>query len=150
MLAGACLRTILQNPRLSEKLAITPIECLDYRLASSLVEAIGDQSNQIAQNAINLPQKVAKETSQTILRFHTKVYESHEIALNSLFSRDVSTAESVRAKQEVVSKVFLEVQEAARNQPVEIVAPTLDTASSLNRIYDYSVDIADLVMPKLT
>jgi len=144
------LRTVIRNPRLSEKLGILPIECLDYRLASSLVEAIGDQSSQIAQNAINLPQKVAKETSQIILRFHTKVYESHEIALNALFSRDVSTAESVRAKQEVVNKVFLEVQEAARNQPVEIVPPTLDTASSLNRIYDYSVDIADLVMPRLT
>ena len=30
------LRTIIQNPRLSEKIGITPIECLDYRLAASL------------------------------------------------------------------------------------------------------------------
>ena len=36
------LRTIIQNPRLTEKLGITPIECLDYRLAASLLEGIGD------------------------------------------------------------------------------------------------------------
>jgi phosphate uptake regulator len=144
------LRTIVRNPSLSDKLAIPPIECLDYRLASSLVEAIGDQSRQIAHNAINLPKKIGKDTSQIIQRFHIKVYEAHEIALNALFSRDVSTAESVRARQETISKTLIEVQDSARNQPVEIVPPTLDTASSLNRIYDCSVDLADLVMPKLT
>jgi len=36
------LRTIIQNPRLNEKLGLTPIECLDYRLAASLIEGIGD------------------------------------------------------------------------------------------------------------
>ncbi len=143
------LRTVIRNPSLSEKLGILPIECLDYRLASSLVEAIGDQSSQIAQNATSLPEKVSKETSQTILRFHTKVYEAHAIAVNALISRDVSTAESVRSREDDVNKTFLEVQDFARNQPVEIVPPTLDTASSLNRIYGYSVDIADLVMPRL-
>jgi phosphate uptake regulator len=41
------LRTIIQNPRLSEKLGITPIECLDYRLAASLIEGIGDACVQV-------------------------------------------------------------------------------------------------------
>ena len=41
------LRTIIQNPRLSEKIGITPIECLDYRLAASLIEGIGDACVQV-------------------------------------------------------------------------------------------------------
>ena len=48
------LRTIIQNPRLSEKLGITPIECLDYRLAASLIEGIGDACVQVAAKTIAL------------------------------------------------------------------------------------------------
>src|SRR3972149_6673565 len=48
------LRTIIQTPSLSEKLGITPIDCLDYRLAASLVEAIGDASVQVASKTIEL------------------------------------------------------------------------------------------------
>ena len=42
------LRTIIQNPGLNQKLGITPIECLDYRLAASLIEGIGDACVQVA------------------------------------------------------------------------------------------------------
>ena len=48
------LRTIIQNPQLSEKLGITPIECLDYRLAASLIEGIGDACVQVASNTMAL------------------------------------------------------------------------------------------------
>ncbi len=48
------LRTIIQNPSFSEKLGITPIECLDYRLAASLIEGIGDACVQVASKTIAL------------------------------------------------------------------------------------------------
>ncbi|MCJ7713053.1 phosphate uptake regulator PhoU, partial [Candidatus Bathyarchaeota archaeon] len=48
------LRTIIQNPSLSEKLGISPIDCLDYRLAASLIEAIGDLSVKIALKTLEL------------------------------------------------------------------------------------------------
>src|SRR3989304_8652398 len=48
------LRTIIQNPRLSEKLGLTTIECLDYRLAGSLVETMGDACVQIASKTLEV------------------------------------------------------------------------------------------------
>ena len=48
------LRTIIQNPRLSEKFGITPIECLDYRLAASIIEAIGDVCVQMSSTTLAL------------------------------------------------------------------------------------------------
>ena len=36
------LRTLIQNPRLEDKLGILPIDCLDYRLGASFVELIAD------------------------------------------------------------------------------------------------------------
>lgn len=143
------LRTVIQNPGLSEKLMIRPIDCLDYRLTASLVESIGDQSAQVAENAIKLGKKIVKELSQPILKLHNVVYESHENALKALFSRDVLVAESVRAERETVTKIFHEIETIAHTQPIELAPHVLAASSSMNRIYDHSVDIADLVMPKL-
>jgi len=143
------LRTVIQNPDLSEKLEILPIDCLDYRLTASLVEAIGDQSAQIAEKVIRLGgAKITKELSLLILKFSTAVHEAHENALRALFSRDVSMAEAVRTQREAVIALFNEIETIAHAQPIEIAPCVLAAVSSISRIYDHSVDIADLVMPK--
>jgi phosphate uptake regulator len=144
------LRTVIQNPGLSEKLGILPIDCLDYRLTASLVESIGDQSACIGEKVIKLGgAKIAEKLSQLVLKFHTVVHESHENAINAVFSRDVSMAESVRSEGEKVEAMFHEIETAVRDQPAEVSPHILAVASSINRIYDNSLDIADLVMPKL-
>jgi Phosphate uptake regulator len=143
------LRTVIQNPGLSEKLVILPIDCLDYRLTASLVESIGDQSACIGEKVIKLGgAKIAENLSQLVLRFHTVAYESHENAINAVFSRDVSMAESVRSEGEKVEAMFHEIETVVRDQPAEVGPHILAVASSINRIYDNSLDIADLVMPK--
>ncbi len=143
------LRTVIQNPRLSEKLGILPIDCLDYRLAASLVESIADRSVQIAEKSIQLGgAKTAEELSQLILKLHGVVYEAHENALRAMFSRDVSLAQSVSAEREKVAALIQEVEKAVHGQPVEFAPHVLAVISSMSRIYDHSVDIADLVMPK--
>jgi len=143
------LRTVIQNPRLSEKLRILPIDCLDYRLAASLVESIADRSVQIAEKFVQLKAaKIAEELSQLILKLHGVVYESHENALRAMFSRDVSLAASVGAEREKVAALIQEVEKAVHRQPVEFASHVLAVVSSMRRIYDHSVDIADLVMPK--
>jgi len=144
------LRTVIQNPYLSEKLEILPIDCLDYRLAASLVESIGDQSTQIVENAIRLEGgKPTEKLYQLFLNLHKIAYESHENAMKALFSRDISLAESIRTKREAVASVFHEIETIVHAQPIEF-APYILAASSISRIYDYSVDIADLGMPRLT
>jgi len=143
------LRTVIQNPDLSEKLEILPIDCLDYRLTASLVEAIGDQSAQIAEKVVRLGgAKITKELSLLILKFSGVVYEAHENALKALFSRDVSVAEAVRAQREAITALFNEIETIAHTQPIEIAPCILAAVSSISRIYDHSVDIADLVMPR--
>jgi len=143
------LRTVIQNPDLSEKMEILPIDCLDYRLTASLVEAIGDQSAQIAEKVVRLGDaKMTKELSLLILKFSGVVYGAHENALKALFSRDVSVAEAVRAQREAVTALFNEIETIAHTQPIEIAPCILVAVSSISRIYDHSVDIADLVMPR--
>lgn len=143
------LRTVVQNPGLSEKLGVLPIDCLDYRLMASLVESIGDRSVQIAGKVVKLKGvKLPKELLQLVLRFHRLVYEAHENALRAVFSRSVSVAESVRNERENVLSVFGEVEAEVGGLSVDVAAHVLAVVSLMNRIYDNSVDIADLVMPK--
>ncbi len=144
------LRTVIQNPGLSEKLGILPIDCLDYRLAASLVEAIGDQSASIGETAIRLGgAKIPDKLSELILQLHKVAYESYENAMSAVFSHDVSVAESVRSEREKVKALFQEIESAIRDLPAEVGRHLLAVASSISRIYDNSLDIADLVMPKL-
>jgi len=144
------LRTVIQNPGLSEKLGILPIDCLDYRLTASLVEGIGDQSVWIAELATKLEKaRVGKDLAQLLLRLHRAAYESHENALKALFSRDISLAEAVRDERRSVVDAFREVEAFARAQAGDVAPLIVGVASAVSRIYEHSLDIADLVMPKM-
>jgi phosphate uptake regulator len=144
------LRTVIQNPSLSEKLGILPIDCLDYRLIATFVEAIGDHSVQVAESAIKLEGvSVAKELTQLLLKVHRIAFAGHENALKAVFSRDVAVAEAVRNERQVLADGCGQIEAFLRSQAFELAPHVLAAASSMSRIFDYSVDIADLVMPKL-
>ena len=144
------LRTVIQNPGLSDKLGILPIDCLDYRLAASLVESIGDYSASIGETVIKLGgAKITGKLSELIMRLHKIAYAAHENALNAVFYHDISVAESVRSEREKIELVFHEIETAILDLPAEVGQHLLAVASSIRRIYDNSLDIADLVMPKL-
>jgi len=144
------LRTVIQNPGLSEKLGIMPIDCLDYRLTASLVESIGDQSVQVAELAVKLENaEVAKELAQLMLKLHKVSFDAHENALRALFTRDIALAESVRNEHKNVSSLYGEIESVVQAQYVDMAPQILAAASSISRIFDHSLDIADLVMPKM-
>ena len=144
------LRTVIQNPGLSEKLEILPIDCLDYRLAASLVESIGDQSLMVAQKAIGLEGvKLEKDILGAVTKLHGFVFDAHETALRALFGRDVELAESLRVEgRKRFISIFREVENVVGSLADEAAPHVLAVVSFLGRIFDAGVDIADLVMPK--
>ena len=85
------LRTIIQNPRLSETLGITPIECLDYRLAASLIEGIGDACVQEATNTIALNgTKPSEELRKLLIELQSASCEANEQALKAFITKDIT------------------------------------------------------------
>lgn len=141
------LRTILQNPRLSEKLGITPIECLDFRLAASLIEAIGDASVKIASKSMELNGiKPSEVLRRLLLDFQAFCYNAHEKAVNSFLRKDIALAQNVRNIHEKIEKVVADIEKASKKQPVEVMPQILASSSFLKRIYEHSVDLADLVV----
>lgn len=145
------LRTIVQNPRLSEKLGVSPIECLDYRLAGSLVEAIGDECVRVAQKIIELKgRKLDENLSKLFLESQTTCFGLHENAITAFLAGDIALAEKVRAMRERVEKQYADIEELARAQPLDTVPQILAVVSFLRQIYDHSVDIADLAVQRRT
>jgi phosphate uptake regulator len=141
------LRTIIQAPSLSEKLGITPIDCLDYRLAASLIESIGDTCVQIAAKTIELNGiKPSEELQKLLAGLQAICFDAHEQALNSFVNKDIALADNVRNLHGKIETLFADVEKVAKDQPVEVMPQILATVSFLRQIYEHSVDLADLVV----
>ncbi len=140
------LRTIIQQPGLSEGLAVRAIDCLDYRLMASLVESVGDLAVEVAEKAVELGgEGLSKELSEPLLRLHDAVFASHERALEAVFSRNVEVAESVRRERGRIEEMLGGVEEAA-GEAGGLGACVMAVAGLVGRIFDCGVDVADLVM----
>lgn len=143
------LRTIIQNPSLTEKLGVRPIECLDYRLVASLVEAIGDECVLVASKTVELKgRKLHEDLKKSFVDLHRICFEAHENALTAFLTGDMGLAENVRSMRGKVEKTFADIEKIARGQSLDAVAHVLAAASALRQIYEHSVDMADLAMPK--
>jgi len=145
------LRTIIQNPSLSEKLGVSPIECLDYRLVASLVEGIGDDCVRVALKTVELKgTRLEQDLRKLFTSFHMICFEAHENALTAFLIGDMILAEKVKSMRDKIEKGFTDIEEVARAQSLDVVPQILAVASFLRQIYEHSVDIADLAAPKKT
>jgi phosphate uptake regulator len=143
------LRTIIQNPSLSEKLGVGPIECLDYRLAASLVEAIGDDCVRTANKTIELGGKeLDRDMGKLFVSLQPMCLEAHDKALNAFLIGDIQLAEEVRSMRSKIEKEFERIEELAQSRSLDFVPQILAVASFLRQIYEHSVDISDLAVSK--
>ena len=143
------LRRVIQTPNLSDKLNISPIDCLDYRLAGSLVEAMGDECVRIALKAINLHgAEFTEELKRSFIEFHEVCFEAQEDAMNAFFRGDVGIAEGIKDTRGKIEEIFTNIERIAKAESLDIVPKILTVASIMRQIYEHSIDIADLVMPK--
>lgn len=141
------LRSIIQNSSLSEKLELAPIDCLDYRLAASLVESMGDKAVQVANVALELNGvTLSEEMKSLIARLHSLCCDASSIALKAFVGKDLSLAENVRALQANINDVSGQAVNAARNQPIALIPQFSVAVTALKQVYALSVDLADLVV----
>jgi phosphate uptake regulator len=141
------LRTIFQNPKLSEKLAVTPIECLDYRLAASLLETTGDICVQLANKALELNgAKPSEDLGRLVSSLQSVCRDANDQALKSFVNKDIVSAENVRRLRSKVSALSDAIEKSAKAEPLEVMPHILATVSFLRQVFEQSVDLADLVV----
>jgi phosphate uptake regulator len=141
------LRTIIQNPSLSEKLGISSIDCLDYRLAASLIETIGDLSVKTALKTIELNKFQPSNALQQIIKTSQNlVFNAHKNALAAFFNKNIVNAEKVREVSSELYMLFTSIEALSKNNPVSIIPQILSITSFMRQTYENSVDLADLVV----
>jgi phosphate uptake regulator len=141
------LRTIIQDPGLGEKLGVTPVECMDYRLAASFVEGVGDASTRVAAGTLELGGvALSGELRRLLAGLQVMCSESTEKAVKAFVEKNVALAEEVQGIRGKVEAVLADVEKVAKDQPVEVMLRVLAAVSYLRRIYEFSVDLADLVV----
>jgi len=140
------LRTIIQNPGLGEKLGLTTIECLDYRLAASLIESMGDACVQVANKTLELNgAKPSEELRRLLLDLEKVCYDAHEQALKSFINKDITSAVNVRQLREKVQSLLTSIEKTAKDQ-MDVMPQTLSAIARIKQIYEHSVALADLVV----
>jgi Na+/phosphate symporter len=92
--------------------------------------------------------KLTEDLKKLIVEFHTGVFESHEDALKALFEGDIALAEEVRGIRPQIEKTLQAIEKSSKEQGLEALPYILAAVSTLRQIYEHSVDIADLAMPK--
>ncbi|MCL1971098.1 MAG: phosphate uptake regulator PhoU [Candidatus Bathyarchaeota archaeon] len=140
------LRTIIQTPKLNEKLGITSIDCLDYRLAASLIESMGDVCVQIATKTLELHGfKPYGELLKLLKDLQAVCLGANEQALKAFINKDMTIAENVRNAKTNIRDIYADIEKVAKNQPLDVMPHLLVTTSFIRQIYEHSLDMADLV-----
>jgi phosphate uptake regulator len=141
------LRTIIQNPTLGEKLGLSTIECLDYRLAASLVENMGDACVQMASKTLELNSThLSGDLRKSLGELQAICQDATEQALKAFTNKDIALAENVRLMRQKIQNLTVTIEKMAKAQPLDVMPQTLATTGLLKQIYEQSVDLADLVV----
>ncbi|MCX8176490.1 MAG: phosphate uptake regulator PhoU [Candidatus Bathyarchaeota archaeon] len=101
------LRTIILNPKLGEKLEISPMDCLDYRIAASLIENIADRVVLVARE-INrtLPFKLPESCIAEIKNVGENIYFMYESAIKAFFSKNEKIhTEAIEKMYDVINSI---------------------------------------------
>lgn len=141
------LRTLILNPRLSEKLGIALIDCLDYRLVASVVETIGDNSVKIARSVISLGgAKPCPDLQRMISEASNTIFSMYEDAMRAFFTRDTDLAGEIMKRRSDVLPLLSKIDLEIAKQSLELVPHLSAVSAALGRLCDQGVDLAELVV----
>ncbi len=142
------IRSASQDPKLATDFKLNSIDCLDYRVAANILEAIGDDSVDLAESVSRLMKHPLTSRQEEMLKnLVVLISSSQEKAVEVFLSkRTESVVEVIR--------YFNEIETMLKNVEVEFL-PTLSEElssfsrflSSIRKISKAHIDITDLVVP---
>ncbi len=142
------IRSALLDSRLLNKLELNSIDCLDYRITSSLLETIGDASVEMAKTMLKLPKFHFNDKLKSMLKESGEILEKmQDFSVKAFLTKDVKDARQVVKLFATLSIKLNEHEKFIPNQPLEVFTGLSSIFSSISRIGRCHVDIADLAVP---
>jgi len=139
------LRKAIASP--SGDLLLSPLNLLDYRLVAKEVEAIADGCASIAEQVVTEGYIFPPRTfSQVLTKLSDQVLRAHREAITAVLQQDSVRARKVIAQKQSISKLVFELTEVLARQDLSVL-PVFDRViHNVERIFESSIDIADLVI----
>jgi len=141
------VRAAISDTYLLEKIKVTSVDCLDYRLLASYIETFADYSVTVARN-------VQKET--LIPKGHQILLEKAGALINMMYrdavgavlSRDMKLVSSTTKRFEESKKLLSQAESTITKAPRPLVNHLVAVLIAMNRMSEISVDISDLTLTR--
>ena len=138
------LRSLIQYPRMSEAMGITPVAALDLRLAAQYIERIADLAVDIAART-DKPLEGAEKKKMKAIAEH--VQQMHSESVLNLFKFDSEKVARVIAAEKEIIQIVGKIRQEIISTPKGEAQAQLDVVDSLLRIGETAKDIVDLALP---
>lgn len=128
-------------------LLLSPLNLLDYRLVAKEVEAIADGCASIAEQVLTADYRLPPpQFSRVLTKLSEQVIQAHREAITAVLQQDNDRARLVIALQEPINRLVIENTEVLAKQDTTILPVYDRVVHNLERIFESSIDIADLVI----
>ncbi|MEM3437272.1 MAG: phosphate uptake regulator PhoU [Nitrososphaerales archaeon] len=139
------IRSALLDFKLLNKIELNMIDCLDYRIASSLLEMVGDASVEMVKTMLKLPKLCFDDKLSKMLKESGEILERmQDLAVKAFLTKNIKDARQVVELFAILSAKLNEYEKSIPCQPLEVFKGLSSIFSSISKIGRCHVDIADL------
>ncbi|KYK38941.1 MAG: phosphate uptake regulator PhoU [Theionarchaea archaeon] len=136
------LRSALQNTGFAERVGVTPLECLDFRIVAKNVEEIADSAEAASLNLLEMP-VVQEDIAEYLVEFSNLAYLMHQTAFKAFLEGDRARANMVIEKQKEVKERKEELDEKILKAEQAVLLGNI--VENIQIMCEKGSDIADLV-----
>ena len=142
------VRNALTDLTTAERIHASPVDCLDYRILSSLIEHFGDSSALIATNVPSPHHELPKQLSRSLNQTGATINLMYTSAVEAVLARDLNSISKVGGLQLKALDEVKGVERALLGLGHGILDETTSAISALKSMCEINVDIADLAMAR--
>lgn len=141
------VRAAIADTYLLEKIKVSSVDCLDFRLLGSYIETFADYAVTIAENTqekIGIP----KPEQNMLDKIGSAVNSMYKDAVGAVLSRDLKLASSVAPRFQDVKKQLAAAETSVAGSSRPLVNHLVAVILALNRMCEITVDISDLTITR--
>ena len=141
------VRAAISDTYLLEKIKVTSVDCLDYRLLASYIETFADYSVTVARN-VQKETLIPKGHQILLERAGALINMMYRDAVGAVLSRDMKLVSSTTKRFEESKKLLSQAESTITKAPRPLVNHLVAVLIAMNRMSEISVDISDLTLTR--
>ncbi len=140
------VRAAIANTYLLEKIKVSAVDCLDFRLLASYIETFADYAVTVAENTTS--SAVPREQQFILEKVGAAVNSMYRDAVGAVLSRDMKLVSSTASNFQESKALLSQAESGISKVPRPLVDHLVAVLIALNRMCEISVDISDLTITR--